>query len=139
MPQAIKVLCVDDNDLVCGAMARRLCPPLFEFVGSEPTYESLEQRVSERRPDLLILDLDVPGSDALGWIRRNAPRSERPRMVVLTGMIGGPWVSRALDAGADGVIAKSEDAATIVDLLVRAAGGENVISRDAARALVAAG
>ena len=139
MPHAIKVLCVDDNDLVCGAMARRPCPPVFEFVGSEPTYETLDQRVSERSPDLLVLDLDVPGSDALGWIRRTAHRAQRPRMVVLTGMIGGRGVGRAPDAGADGVIAKSEDAATIVDLLVRAAGGENVISRDAARALVAAG
>ena len=139
MPQAIKVLCVDDNDLVCGAMERRLCPPLFDFVGAEPTYDGLDERLQRDTPDLLVLDLDVPGSDALGWIRRAATRDPRPRMVVLTGMVGGQWVVKALEAGADGVIAKSEDSATIVDLLVRAASGESVISRDAARALVAAG
>lgn len=130
MPTPIRVLVIDDNELVCDAMARKLCAPLFDYLGSSTSLEGIDEVLDELRPQVVVLDLGLPGCDPLEWLRGLSRRPDRLRVAVLSGHIDPQSVRRAVAAGADAYLSKSEPSAVLVDLLVRVAGGERVLSPD---------
>src|SRR5262245_25060226 len=120
---AIRVLCVDDNELVCSAMQRKLREPEFDFIGSLNSTTGLIQLMERDRPDLLIIDVDMPGSDVAAALRDIKKRLPGTRVAALSGVLDDATIDRILEAGADAYISKSEDSRTIIDSFRRVAGG----------------
>jgi two-component system response regulator NreC len=127
--RTIRVLCVDDHSfLVDGLAARFEIERDIEYVGSLSSADHLLAEAREKKPDIVLLDIEMPGADpfeAADDLRRQFPDI---RTVFLSAYVRDHYISAAVKAGAWGYFSKSEDAATIVDGIRRVAGGDFAFS-----------
>ncbi|MHC4413801.1 MAG: response regulator [Planctomycetota bacterium] len=125
----IRVLCVDDHSfLVEGLSARFELEPDVECVGSIPSAEHLVQEAKRLRPDIVLLDIEMPGPDpfeAADELRRQCPEV---RTVFLSAYVRDHYISAAVRAGAWGYFSKSEDADALVKGLRSVAEGKFAFS-----------
>jgi DNA-binding NarL/FixJ family response regulator len=96
------------------------------------------EAVQRHRPDVVLMDLRMPGMDGLTAIQRINELADPPYVVVLTTFDADPYVLRALRAGATGFLVKSTPPEDLIGLVRAAAQGHTVLSPAAARRLVAA-
>jgi DNA-binding NarL/FixJ family response regulator len=94
--------------------------------------------VTRTRPDVVLMDLRMPGMDGLAAIERIGELAAAPAVVVLTTFDADQYVLRALRAGAAGFLVKSTPPEDLIGLVQVAAEGHMVLSPAAARRLIAA-
>ena len=80
----LRVLLVDDHALVRSAIRQALQVPDIEVVGEAGTAEEAVALAPVLRPDLLLLDIDLPGLNGIEAVRELAPRLPTTRIVMLT-------------------------------------------------------
>jgi len=84
-PEApLRVLLVDDHALVRSAIRQALEAPDIEVVGEARSAEEALEMAPRLRPDLLLLDVDLPGMTGIEAVRELAPRLPDTRIVMLT-------------------------------------------------------
>jgi len=130
------VLIVDDHPLTRDALATLLASSDFDVVGQASDGEEAIRLAGELGPDLVLLDLSMPGIDgltALPRLRENAPRAE---VVVLTASGTEENLLAAIRAGAAGYLLKSEPPDRIVAFLRGVVRGEAALSGEVARRLL---
>jgi DNA-binding NarL/FixJ family response regulator len=133
---AERILLVDDHPLTRSALAGLLAQHGFEVVGEASDGEEAVETAGNLRPDLVLLDLSMPGMDgltALPRLREAAPECE---VVVLTASGTEQNLLGAIRAGAAGYLLKSEPPERIVDFLHGVAQGEAALSGAVARRLL---
>src|SRR5262245_3628953 len=96
------------------------------------------QAVQRNRPDVVLMDLRMPGVDGLTAIERINQLPDPPAVVALTTFDADQYVLRALRAGAAGFLVKSTPPEDLIGLVRVAADGHMVLSPAAARRLIAA-
>jgi len=129
----IRVLCVDDNDLVSDALRRKFATEAdFMWCGSLPDASDLADFVAERRPDVVLLDIDMPGIDTFDALRGVTARCPDSRVVMLSGHVRKDLIDRAVEAGAWGYLSKGEETADILEAIRGVAAGRFMLSREAA-------
>jgi two-component system, NarL family, response regulator DegU len=134
MPE--RILIVDDHPLTRDALGSLLEQHGFDVVGQASDGAEAIAMASRLRPDLVLLDLTMPGMDglsALPTIREASPESE---VVVLTASGTEENLLAAIRAGAAGYLLKSEPPERIADFLRGVAGGEAALSGSVARSLL---
>ena len=82
--QPITVMLVDDHALVRSAVRQALSAPDIEVVGEASTAEEALILAPQLAPDVLLLDLNLPGTSGLGLLRELSPRLPATRIVMLT-------------------------------------------------------
>ncbi|HEY8473307.1 MAG TPA: response regulator [Natronosporangium sp.] len=80
------------------------------------------------RPDVALLDLDLPGIDGLTAAAELRERLPSCRVVILTGLAAPDSRARALAAGASGFLVKDGPADDLIDALRRVARGERLLT-----------
>lgn len=102
MPQArVRVLCVDDHWIVRQGIAALIGEePDMEVVGSAATGEEAEVLFHKCRPDVVLMDLQLPGQSGLDTIRAIRRKAPDARIIVLTMYQGEEDIFRALRDGA---------------------------------------
>lgn len=133
----IRVLLADDEDLTRGALATLLdLEDDLEVVAEVATTTAAVDRARELRPDLAVLDLEMPPADGLQAAREI--RDQLPTKVVLVTRHARPGVlRRALAADVSGFVPKTTPAARLAEILRQVAdGGRWVDPEIAASALV---
>jgi two-component system, NarL family, response regulator NreC len=136
---SIRVLVVDDHAVVRAGLRRLLdAEPDIETVGEAPTAERAVFEAIEQRPDVVLMDLVMPGSggiDGMPPLLRAVPDA---RVLVLSMQDDPRYVREAFEAGASGYVLK-EAADTEVVAAVRAvAAGERYVHPVLGARLVAA-
>jgi DNA-binding NarL/FixJ family response regulator len=135
----IRVLLVDDERLVCAHLRTILgAAPDIEVVGEAYDGAEAVEAVLRYQPDLVLIDLRMPGVDGLTAIERIAEVAPRPAVVALTTFDLDGYVLRAMRAGAAGYLLKDTAPGDLVDLVRVAAGGHVVLSPSPAHRLVGA-
>jgi DNA-binding NarL/FixJ family response regulator len=129
----IGVMVIDDNDLVGESIARwaHRQSETVRWLGWTDDPAAAVALVSERRPDVVLLDIDMPGVDTFALVGRLRAQHPEVRVVMLTGHVREDFIDRAADAGAMGYIVKDELPKDILALASRAAAGEFVLSTTA--------
>ena len=82
--ESLRVLLVDDHALVRSAIRQALQAPDIEVVGEASSAEEALEMAPMLRPDLLLLDIDLPGLSGIEAVREMAPRLPDTRIVMLT-------------------------------------------------------
>jgi DNA-binding NarL/FixJ family response regulator len=108
-----------------------------EPVGSATGGEAAVLMCREQRPDVLLLDLQMPDVDGIEVTRRVATESPDTRVVVFTSFSDRDGIVRALDAGAVGYLLKDAEPEEIHEAIRAASRGEAPITPRAAAALLA--
>jgi len=132
----IRVLVVDDERMVCAHLRTILTAAGLEVVGEAYDGADAVEAAVRLRPDVVLMDLRMPGVDGLAAIERIATLPAPPRVVALTTFDLDEYVLRALRAGAVGFLLKSTSPEDLVDLVRVAAAGHTVLSPVAAQRLV---
>jgi DNA-binding NarL/FixJ family response regulator len=135
----LRVVVVDDEPMVCAHLRTILgSSGTIEVVGEAHDGAAGVAEVAATRPDVVLMDLRMPGVDGLTAIERIAKMADPPAVVVLTTFDADQYVLRALRAGAAGFLVKSTPPEDLIGLVQVAAEGHTVLSPVAARRLVAA-
>jgi len=125
MAEPITIILVDDHEVVRkGVRAYLDTLPDFRVVGEASSGEEAIDLVSELIPDLVLMDLIMPGMDGVETIRRIKKISPRTQVVVLTSYHEDAHIFPALKAGAISYILKDMKMEKLVDALHRAVQGE---------------
>jgi DNA-binding NarL/FixJ family response regulator len=136
---SIKVLVVDDEPMVCAHLRTILgSADDLEVVDEAHDGAAAVEAVLRNRPDVVLMDLRMPGVDGLTAIERINQLRDPPVVVALTTFDADQYVLRALRAGAGGFLVKSTPPEDLIGLVRVAAEGNMVLSPVAARRLVAA-
>ncbi len=103
----IRVLCVDDHPIVREGMAAIInLQPDMALAGAAATGgEALEQFI-ELRPDVALVDLQLPDMSGFDLIKKIKAKSPNARIIVLSSHEGDVDIQRAMEAGAQGYVAK---------------------------------
>jgi DNA-binding NarL/FixJ family response regulator len=131
-----RILLVDDHPLTRDALSALLTQEGFEVVGDAATGEEAIAAAKRLHPDLVLLDLTMPGMDgltALPRIREEAPEAE---VVVLTASDAEENLLAAIRGGAAGYLLKTEPPEQIAAFLRGVVRGEAALSGGVARRLL---
>jgi DNA-binding NarL/FixJ family response regulator len=128
---ATTVLLVDDERLIRGALSQALSSSGLEVVGEAATGEDAVQMVVDLRPDVVLMDLRLPGISGVDAIAKLGMLAPASRVLVLTRGEQNRVVE-AIVAGASGYILKSAPPEAIVDAVRATAAGECVLSTQVA-------
>ena len=119
------ILIADDHEVVRNGIRSYLeTIPDMQVVGEASSGEETLNLVAELIPDILLLDLIMPGMDGIEITRRVKHISPRTQVVVLTSYHDDVHIFPALKAGAISYILKDMKMEKLVDVLRRAAQGE---------------
>lgn len=127
----IRVMCVDDNQLVAQAVELRLrSEPNFEWVGWLSDNDDLMTGIELAKPDVLLLDVDMPGRDAFDLLRDLAERVPDLRTVMFSGYLRSDYIDRAIAAGAWGYVSKNENFDELLTAIHQVVAGEFALSAE---------
>ncbi len=135
----IRTLVVDDDPMVC-AHLREVFAFADDIAVVDEAYDGAAalESVLRHRPDVVLMDLRMPGVDGLAAIPRIRGVDRPPVVVALTTFDTDDHILRALSAGAAGFLLKSTPPQDLIGLVRVAADGHTVLSPSASRRLVAA-
>ncbi|EKT4482111.1 response regulator transcription factor [Pseudomonas putida] len=103
------VLIVDDHPIVRLSLRLLLERERFHVVGEVGNGSEVAQVARDLRPDVVVLDIGLPGLDGMEVIKRLQSLETVPKIMVLTGQATDLYVRRCLDAGIGAFVTKEED------------------------------
>jgi DNA-binding NarL/FixJ family response regulator len=130
----MKVLIVDDHAIVRSGLARLIASDGAHQLSQAANGAEALSLASNTRPDLVILDLNLPGLGGLELLRRLREASAA-RILVLSMHAEPLYARRALDAGASGYVSKNAAADELLMAIRRVAAGGRYIEAEIAQAL----
>jgi DNA-binding NarL/FixJ family response regulator len=129
--QRIRVLCVDDHRLVLQGIALIIgTQPDLEVVGCATTGEEAVQLFRAHRPDVTLLDLQLPRMTGLDTIREMRKENPEARVIVVTMYQGDEDIHRALEAGAATYLLKDTLSDELVKMVREVHGGGRPMTHD---------
>lgn len=135
----IRVLLADDQALVRGAFALLVgSADDMEVVGEAGTGDEAVARTSDLRPDVVLMDIRMPGTDGIEATRQIVANeaSSGSRVLILTTFETDTNVLRGLRAGACGFLPKDTRPEALLDAIRTVAAGESLLSPGATRAVI---
>jgi DNA-binding NarL/FixJ family response regulator len=125
---APRVLLVDDHDLFRTGLVNLLTEQGVHVVGEAPNGETALRLVRELAPDVVVMDLNMPGINGVDATREMSAIAPRTRVVVLTISADNGDVVDAVMAGACGYLLKDSTIQQLIAGISAAAQGESLIS-----------
>jgi len=118
-PAPLRVMLVEDHNLVRAAIRRTLSVPGLEVVGEAATAEEALDLIRDVKPDVMLVDIELPGMSGVQLVRELAPRLPECKIVMLTASAKRDDLVTAIRSGAVGYLTKDLSP----DALVRAVNG----------------
>lgn len=119
----------DDHEIVCVALAENVAPAAgLEVVARVGDGQAALQACIDLQPDVLLMDVVMPGRDPLAILSDIRAASPHTKLVILTGFCRDSFIELALRAEISGFLLKSERPQALSDALRRIMAGERVLS-----------
>lgn len=136
MSNTINVMLVDDHAVVRAGYNMLLKnAPEITVVAEASNGEEAYQLYSAHKPDVVVMDLSLPGIGGIEAIKRICSRDNKATILVFSMHEEVIFVEQALQAGASGYITKSTDPQLLVDAIIRLSKGEKYIDAELAQRL----
>jgi two-component system response regulator NreC len=133
----IRIVLVDDHAMFRSGMKALLeAENGFQVVGEAATGDEGVDRVREVKPDVVVMDLSMPGSNGLDATRRIAALGLKARVLVLTVHAEEEYLVPVVDAGASGYLTKTSADQELVNAIRVVARGEVYLPPKATRLLL---
>ncbi|WP_027159233.1 response regulator [Methylobacter luteus] len=130
MKEKIKVILVDDHAVVRAGFRLLLSSVNhIDVIAEAERGEQACQLYLDKRPDVIVLDLSMPGIGGLESIRRILLRDSTAKILVFSVHDELVYVNRALSAGAKGYITKNTAPAILMEAIEKIAAGETYIEQ----------
>lgn len=122
-----RILVADDHPMIRTALEVLLRDTEFEIVGTTGTGEETLREVDRLRPDIVLLDLQMPGGSGMDVLRRIRADKTPLKVVVLTAAIDDSSLLEANALNVQGIVLKNSDPAYLLDCLDRVRRGRTWI------------
>jgi DNA-binding NarL/FixJ family response regulator len=133
----VRVLVIDDHPVVrTGLTAMLAAEPGIEVVGEGGSGTEAIRLAAQLEPDVVLMDLRMPGMDGVAATSVIAASSNGPRVVVVTTYDTDSDILRAVEAGATGYLLKDTPRQQMADAVRAAARGETVLAPPVAAKLM---
>ncbi|MDR2256422.1 MAG: response regulator transcription factor [Arthrobacter sp.] len=125
---SIRLVLADDQALVRGALGALLeLEGDLTVVGEAPDGAGAVERVRELRPDVCLMDIQMPGMDGLEATRLVKAASPETKVLIVTTFARPGYLRTALEAGASGFVVKDAPAEQLADAVRRVHSGLRVV------------
>lgn len=111
------VLIVDDHPMIRSAVSMLLEGSEFTVAASASNTQSALEAIRERDPELVILDLAMPGGSGLEVLRRLRADGDRRPVIILTAAIDDFQLGEAMKLAVEGIVMKNNDPAFLLECL----------------------
>ena len=133
---SIRVLLADDQSLIRAGFRMILeSQPDIEVVGESANGEQAAAQSARLRPDVVLMDIQMPEVDGLAATRRIA-QSTASRVIILTTFERDEYVFEALQAGASGFLLKNAPPEQLVEAVRLVAAGEALLAPSVTRRVI---
>jgi len=122
-----RVVIVDDHKLFRSGVRAEL-EPLLEILAEAGTVEDAEAAIAQHEPDVVLLDVHMPGGGGIEVIRRTAAAGLRPTFLALSVSDAAEDVIAVIRAGARGYVTKNISPTELADAVRRVSEGDAVFS-----------
>lgn len=130
----ISILVVDDHELVRSGISRMLADnPDIKVIGEASSGEEAVDAVRAERPDIVLMDIRMPGIGGLEATRKILRFDDSIRVIVVTACADDPYPTRVMQAGATAYITKGADIREMVRAIRMAHAGQRYISPEIAQ------
>ncbi len=137
MSEKVRIMLVDDHAIVRSGFRRLLeQQPDFSVVAEATDAEHAYTLYVEHLPDVVVMDLSMPGVSGLDTIRRIIGREPAAKIVVFSMHEDGSVAERAIQAGARGYVTKSNPPEVLASAVADVAAGKLALSPDIAQSIV---
>ncbi len=128
---SIRVLIADDHPVVLSGLEAVLhLEPGFELVGKCSDSNTILAAVLKTRPDVVLLDLNMPGKDGLAVLRELHTHAQETRVVLLTGEVTEEQVIEALRLGIRGILLKEMAPRLLLECIRKVHGGGQWLEKE---------
>ena len=129
----IRLVIVDDHSIVREGLCSILnAEPDFQVVGEASNGEEALRVVERARPDVVLLDLKMPGAPGADVCRDITAKRPETAVIILTAFLDSDMIYRCIQAGAKGYVVKDVERADLKRKIRAAARGEGVLDEKAA-------
>jgi DNA-binding NarL/FixJ family response regulator len=129
MQERIRVVIIDDHPLFRQGLRQViLSDPRFELVGETDNGESAIQMIERFKPDVAVLDINLPGVSGLQVANLLRARKNKTGLVVLTMLKDEQAFNQAMNLGIKGYVLKENAAGEILNCMASVAAGEPFVS-----------
>lgn len=136
----IRVLLADDQAMVRGALAALLrLEDEIEIVAEVASGEEVIPAALKTRPDMALLDIEMPGGDGLSAAQALHEQAPACRVVIVTTFGRSGYLRQAMESGAVGFLLKDAPASDLARAIRRVMAGERVVDPDLALAALSDG
>jgi two-component system, NarL family, invasion response regulator UvrY len=131
----MKILLVDDHEIVRSGLRGLLTSVMHTEIFEAGTGRDALLLLRRERPDLVMLDLNLPGIGGLELLRRLLLEDKMARILVLSMHVEPLYATRAMEIGARGYLSKNTSADELLTAVRRVVGGGRYIESDIAQEL----
>lgn len=130
----IRIMLADDHEVVRSGLGRMLESQAdMQIVGEAVSGEQAYQLYTEVQPDVLIMDVSMPGIGGLEALRRITSRYAMAKVIMFSMHENVTMAIQAMNAGAKGYVAKSGQSVDIIEAVRQVLNGKNYLSADMAQ------
>jgi DNA-binding NarL/FixJ family response regulator len=134
---AVRVLLVDDDDLMRAGIAAMLSSDeTIDVVGEAPDGRAAVERAIALRPDVVLMDVRMPGLDGIAATRELLAVAPDARIVILTTFEQDDYIFGALSAGASGFLLKRTRPEELIAAIHAVAAGDSLLSPSVTRTVI---
>ena len=112
-----RILLADDHPMIRTAIEVLLRNSAFELAGTAATADEALRAVPVLDPDIVLLDLQMPGGSGIELVRNLRSNGDRRRLVILTAAIDDRTLIEARSLGVEGMVLKNSDPSYLLDCL----------------------
>ena len=127
-----RVLLVDDHPMIAAALDMLLRGSSYELLGRARSVAEATREIARVKPDLLLLDVNLPDGSGIDVLRRLARSRARPRVVLLTAGMDESQLLAAADLNPEGMVLKTSDPGLLTECMDAVVAGDRWIDPEIA-------
>lgn len=127
-----RVLLVDDHPMIGAALDMLLRGSSYELIGRARSVAEANRAIPREKPDLILLDVNLPDGTGLEILRRLSRSRARPRVILLTAGMDESQLLTAADLRPEGMVLKTSDPGLLTEAMDAVAAGNRWIDPEIA-------
>ncbi|MEP6982861.1 MAG: response regulator transcription factor [Sphingomicrobium sp.] len=127
-----RVLLVDDHPMIGAALDMLLRDSSYELLGRARSAAEANREIARLKPDLLLLDVNLPDGSGLDVLRRVARSRARPAVILLTAGMDDAQLLAAADLNPEGMVLKTSDPGLLTECMDAVVAGNRWIDPEIA-------